>query len=322
MSLEIENKNNKAKIINYSKDLGFSEVKVALFQKLDTETKNYNSWIANGFNSTMKWMENNIDKREDVSIIIENAKSVISLAYSYNTNYEYDNNSKNGKISSYAWGTDYHEIIPKKLKLLTNYINSLEENTNSRAYCDTGPVLDKQWALKSGIGWQGKNSLILNRKLGSYFFIANIITTLELEEDKPVRDYCGKCRKCIDACSTDAIIDDKIVDSNKCLSYWTIESKEESFPVDIQNNLNGWLFGCDDCQIVCPWNNSRVPITQELLFNPRGDNNDEIELIPDKILEMDIDQYRERFRKSPLKRTKIDGIKRNAKAVLKFYSQP
>lgn len=319
--MSFENENNKAKIIRYSKELKFSEVKIARFEKLEKETNNYNIWIERGYNSTMKWMEKSLDRREDVSLIVENAKSVISLAYSYNTNFNYEENSKKGKISSYAWGTDYHEIIPKKLKLLTEYINSLEENTNSRAYCDTGPVLDKQWAFKAGMGWQGKNSLILNRKLGSYFFIANIITTLELEEDKPIRDYCGKCRKCIDACPTGAIVEDKIVDSNKCLSYWTIESKEESFPDDIQNNLNGWLFGCDDCQIVCPWNNSRVPITQELLFNPRGENNDEIELVPEDILEMDIEQFRERFRKSPLKRPKINGIKRNARALLKFYSE-
>lgn len=296
----------KANIIGICEKENFSQIKFAKYELLSNEIENYKEWLSLGYNADMEWMKKNLDKREDVSLIQENAKSVIVLAYNYNQSTTHESNEN--KISRYAWGDDYHNYIPKKLKKISNELKSLYPNEEFKYYVDTGAILEKQWGIKAGLGWQGKNSLLLNKKLGSYFFISVIITTLEVEHDDLVKDYCGKCSKCIDACPTNAIISDKVVDSTKCISYWTIESKSDSFPTDISENLEGWAFGCDICQEVCPWNNHRVPIQIEDFVNPRYG---ETVLDKETVFNYTEDEFKERYIKSPLKRPKHYGIKRN-----------
>jgi epoxyqueuosine reductase len=287
-------------------DENFSTFKVSNYKLLDKESKNYSEWISKGFNSKMKWMESNIDKRKDVKKVQDGANSVIVLTYNYNIKKEHSSN--NYKISRYAWGDDYHNFIPKKLKRICKKLENIYPKEEFKYYVDTGPILEKQWAVQSGTGWQGKNSLILNRKLGSYFFISIIITTLKIESDELVKDYCGKCTKCIDACPTNAIVLDKVVDSELCISYWTIESRDESFPNQISDNLNGWAFGCDICQEVCPWNNHRVPVQIEDFVQPRGGRTN---INPNHIKSLSEDEYKELCIKSPLKRPKHEGMIRN-----------
>ena len=296
----------KDNIIELCVNENFSQINIAKYELLTLEIEKYKEWLAKGYSADMEWMNNYLDKREDVSLIQENTKSIIVLAYNYNQNTNHE--SEDNKISRYAWGDDYHNYIPKKLKRICNELKTTYPNEKFKYYIDTGAILEKQWGVKSGLGWQGKNSLLLNKKLGSYFFISIIFTTLEVENDEIVKDYCGKCTKCIDACPTNAIIADKLVDSNKCISYWTIESKSEKFPSEISDNLEGWAFGCDICQEVCPWNNHRVTVQIEDFVNPRFG-----ETILDKetIFNYKEDEFSERYIKSPLKRPKHHGIKRN-----------
>ncbi|MFN3194709.1 MAG: tRNA epoxyqueuosine(34) reductase QueG [Chlorobiota bacterium] len=287
-------------------DENFNTFKVSNYRLLDEEIENYSDWIAKGYNSNMEWMSNNIDKRYDVRNIQENTNSIIVLTYNYNIDTEY--NSDKYKISRYAWGDDYHNFIPKKLKRICKTLKEDYPNEEFKYYVDTGPILEKQWAVQSGTGWQGKNSLVLNRKLGSYFFISIILTTLKIESDELVKDYCGKCTKCIDACPTNAIVFDKVVDSELCISYWTIESRDESFPNQISDNLNGWAFGCDICQEVCPWNNHRVPVQIEDFVQPREGRTN---VNPNFIKSLKEEDYKELCIKSPLKRPKHSGMLRN-----------
>jgi len=305
--------NIKDKIYQKALELGFSEMKVANAEPLNHQFENYKLWLDLGFNATMEWMENNLDKRKDVSLILDNVQSVITLAFNYNVKLESDS-SANGKISSYAWGRDYHDVVKKKLIQLEKYIVEIAPEQNTKSYIDTGPVLERQWAEKAGLGWQGKNGMIINRTLGSYFFIGIIFTTLPLPYDTIDLDRCGHCTKCIDACPTNAIVMNKVVDSNKCIAYWTIESKPDvEFPEDIAKNLKGWIFGCDICQDVCPWNNHRVKPQIDENFQPR---NNETFLDLANIMEMTQEEFSVRFSKSPIKRTKLAGLKRNASTLL------
>jgi epoxyqueuosine reductase len=263
-------------------------------------------------NAEMKWMEKNIHKRQDPSEILENCKTVIVLSYNYFTAKEYPKeiNSK-GKISRYAWGTDYHEIILPKLFEVEKVIKDHSQNINCRSYVDTGPILEKIWAERAGIGWKSKNSLIISKKHGSYFFLSIILTTIDIENDTAYKDHCASCRKCIDACPTDAIVDNKIIDSNLCLSFWTIEAKPNiDIPEEIRNKNENWIYGCDICQEVCPWNKNLPKPTKDDLLYPR---NNETIIDLDKLLKMKKNEFSDRFRKSPIKRTKLEGLQRNAK---------
>ncbi len=296
-----------------AQSLGFQDLGIAPYILLSEEIKNYNNWLDNNNNADMNWMERNIDKREDISLILPEVKSVIVLMYKYKTHFEHNTNF--GKIARYAWGTDYHEIIPPKLREIERLLFEHQPNSKSKSYVDTGAVLEKDWAIKAGIGWQGKNSLVLNKKEGSYFFISVIFTTIDFQSQPIViKDYCGKCTKCIDACPTGAITSPKIVDSKKCISYWTIEAKaEKTIPEEIKLNLNGWVYGCDICQEVCPWNNHRVKPSLDILLFPR---NDETNLKLEEIKQMSQEEFSLRFSKSPIKRPKLAGLKRNAEALI------
>lgn len=292
-------------------ELGFTEISFTPIEELTKEIQSYQEWIDDSNHADMLWMEKNIDKREDPRKLLPEAKSVIVLLTNYNTEETPQDKEGYGKIARYARGKDYHNVIGKRLKKLSRKINE-NFNSKTRHYVDTGPVLERQWAVKAGLGWQGKNTLLLNRKLGSYFFISVIFTELEFDYPKLISDHCGKCNKCIDACPTNAITPYK-VDARKCISYWTIESKEDEIEKNISKNQNNWIFGCDICQEVCPWNNHRVPLTQDPSFLPRN-NKSELEL--KSILNMQEEEFSIRFQNSPIKRPKLKGMKRNAKSIV------
>jgi epoxyqueuosine reductase len=242
-----------------AKRLGFSNCKISKIEPLQKEGQSYKKWILQSFNGEMSYLQNHIDKKLNPKLLVENSKTVISLSLNYLPH-------KNGfganqyKISKYAWGRDYHKVLKKMMKKLYAYIQSLDSNIEGRYFVDSAPVLDKVWAIKSGIGWMGKNTNIINKDEGSFFFIGEIITNLELIADKPVSSYCGNCTKCIDACPTNAIIDAYIIDARKCISYQTIE-KKGAIDEAIVPNLNNYIYGCDICQDVCPWN-KKSPITE------------------------------------------------------------
>ena len=302
----------KDDIVSSALAMGFFDARVAKAENLVAELERLKSWLKSGNHADMKWMERDPQKRCDPRQIQENCKSVIVLASSYNPDGEYENKVGLGKVARYAWGRDYHKILSKKMKKLLTGFEGNYPDYKFKAFTDTAPLLERAWAEKSGIGWQGKHSLIINRKRGSYFFLSVILTTMELEPDLPDRDRCGKCTKCIDACPTGAIIGDKIIDSRKCISYWTIESKAETFPENIEKNLSGRIFGCDICQEVCPWNNHRVPKTEISEFLGK---TKELEI--NELLDMDEAYYRNLTDGTALKRAKLDGLRRNAKALEK-----
>ena len=253
----------KTKLYEHAQETGFFDLRIAKAMPLVEEFIYFNRWLENGYHSKMDYMDRNTHKRYDIENVLEKAKSIIVLAHPYfndNGSYIPKRLKYEGKIARFAKGGDYHKIVLKKLKHIARFIEVHHPESSNKCYVDTGPILEKQWAVRSGIGWQGINSLIINRKYGSNFFIGIIITSLELEPDKPVKDYCGTCTKCLDACPTKAIVKPKVVDGNKCISFWTIETKTASMPNETRKNLSGWAYGCDICQDVCPWNKKQLEI--------------------------------------------------------------
>ncbi|MFH1050092.1 MAG: tRNA epoxyqueuosine(34) reductase QueG [bacterium] len=249
--------NFKNRLVEHALENGFLDLKIAGAFPLDEEFVYFKQWLESGYHADMSYLERNTGKRSDVGKVLEKAKSVIVLSHPYfpdNSDYIPKKLKYEGKIALFAKGRDYHKVIYKKLCKVAKLTTEIHPDSQYKCYVDTGPILEKQWAVRSGIGWQGKNSLINNRKYGSYFFIGIIITTLELEPDKPIKDYCGTCTKCLDACPTKAIVEPKVIDARRCISYWTIECKSDTMPEEIRKNLSGWAYGCDICQDVCPWN--------------------------------------------------------------------
>jgi len=302
-------------------ELGFSQAGIAAAQTLDHEMGLFQEWLDRGYHGSLSYMERNLDKRRDPENILPGARSVVVLTYNYFTPFYHDCDSagseSHGKISRYAWGDDYHEVIPPKLQQLSDFLKELSPGAGTKYYTDTGAVLEKPWAVRAGIGWQGKHSNVISRTNGSWFFLAVIITDVELEPDTPHLDYCGSCTACMKACPTSAIVEPYVVDATKCISYWTIETKPEfEIPDAIADNMNGWIFGCDICQEVCPWNRFRK-ISEEPGFFPR-ENETCLEFR--RIEEFTQEDFSARFRKSPLKRTKLPGLKRNIRAMKKKNS--
>ena len=293
---------------------GFDLIGIASPDAMDEEFSLYQEWLDSGYHGTMQYLERNLEKRNDIRHILPDAQSVIVVGLSYYTNHSHEVGLDHGKISRYAWGTDYHDIIPGKLLDIVSAISAIDPESMSKIYVDTGPLMEKQWARRAGIGWQGKHSNIISREIGSWFFIGTIITTLALQTDTPIDDFCGTCTACMDACPTSAIVQPYSVDANKCISYWTIETKPHvDIPKDIANSMENWIYGCDICQEVCPWNRfSKESAIQE--FHPR---NGETTLSSQHILNMNQDDFSERFKKSPIKRTKLAGLQRNIIAASK-----
>jgi len=273
---------------------------------LEEEAPRLEEWLANGSHGKMSYMENHFDKRLDPTKLVEGAKAVISLSLNYYST-ETRSDIDAPKISMYAYGRDYHKVIKAKLKALINYIHEEIGEVGGRAFVDSAPVMDKAWAVKSGIGWMGKHSNVLSKKTGSFYFISELILDLELSADSPVTDHCGKCTACIDACPTGAIIKPYVVDGSKCISYFTIELKDEIFPKEYHGKFDDWVFSCDICQEVCPWNRFSKQ-HKEPDFYP---HKDLLNLTKREWKELTEDVFQKLFKGSAVKRTKYQGLKRN-----------
>jgi epoxyqueuosine reductase len=300
--------NNKEKytqlIKNEAKRIGFLSCGISKAAFLETEAPRLENWLKNQMNGQMSYMENHFDKRLDPTLLVDGAKSVISLLLNYYPSEKQNQDSY--KISKYAYGQDYHFVIKEKLSQLLYYIQTEIGEVSGRAFVDSAPILDKAWAAKAGLGWIGKNSNLLTKQVGSFYFIAELIIDLDLEYDNPTTDHCGSCTACIDACPTDAIVAPYVVDGSKCISYFTIELKD-NIPIEMKGKLDDWAFGCDVCQDVCPWNKFSKP-HQEPLFNP----NPEILSYSKKDWEeITQDTFNKVFKNSAVKRTKLEGLKRN-----------
>ncbi|MBZ0203406.1 MAG: tRNA epoxyqueuosine(34) reductase QueG [Ignavibacteria bacterium] len=330
-------------------ELGFIKTGFAKYSMLENESGKLRTWLDDGKQADMAWIERGFDKRKDVRLIMPEAKGVISLAFNYYTPFEHDETKP--KISRYAWGKDYHKILKKKLKELCEFIEKIplnppfyqrgEERSDggfkTRAYVDDGPVMDKAWAVRAGIGWMGKHTNVINPEFGSWFFISEIITNIEFDSyDEPIEDLCGSCSLCISACPTGAITDEYVVDANKCISYQTIENRGE-IPPEI--NLDGWIFGCDECQDVCPFNSPKYNfVTVEGGFYPlqltspptpllegeggkefgistpsgyEGCTSTTLSATSSELESLTEEKFNEIFADSPIKRTKFKGWKRN-----------
>lgn len=286
--------------------LGFMSCGISKAGFLEEEAPRLEQWLREERHGEMKYMENHFDKRLDPTKLVEGSKSVISLLLNYYP--EHSQSDGTYKISKYAYGTDYHFVIKDKLKQLMQFIQEEIGEVNGRAFTDSAPVLDKAWAAKAGLGWRGKNSNLISKKKGSFFFIAELIVDLELETDTAVTDHCGSCRACIDACPTQAIVEPYRVDGSKCISYFTIELKEE-LPPEVKGKFEDWMFGCDICQDVCPWNRFSEPHS-EPLFDPHPELLDFTKKDWEEITE---EVFQKVFKKSAVKRTKYSGLTRNVK---------
>jgi len=296
-------------IKNKAKDLGFTEIGISKAKKLDSEEVRLKRWLDGKNNSTMDYMNNHFDKRIDPTKLVPGAKSIISLMYNYFTKSNQINNTL--KVSKYAYGRDYHKVVKNKLKKLFNFIHEELVPINGRAFVDSAPVLERAWAKNSGLGWIGKNSMLINPQKGSFFFLSELIIDLELDYDSPISNYCGTCTKCIDACPTDAIDSNgHSINAAKCISFLTIENKE-NIPVEFSDKMEGYIFGCDICQEVCPWNKFSSEHTEND-FNAKSEflhltNKDWNNLTEKK--------YKELFFGTPIVRAKYSGLKRNIKFI-------
>lgn len=308
------NKEKHTQLIkHYTQQLGFDYCGVAKAAQLDGDARRLENWLNKNYNGTMQYMENHFDLRIDPSKLIPGAKSVITLLLNYFPSAQ--QNTTAPKISKYALGNDYHEVIRNKLKLLLQYLRENIGEVNGRGFVDSAPVLERAWAQKSGLGWVGKNGNMINKQSGSFFFIATLIIDLELEYDAPaVKDYCGTCTKCIDECPTEAILPDKVIDGSKCISYFTIELKDALIPDAMKGKFDNWMFGCDVCQDVCPWNRFSKP-NNENNFSPLPEI---LNFTLNDWQDLTEESFKLIFKDSPLKRTKYTGIKRNLKFITPY----
>ena len=284
---------------------GFQSCGISKAEFLEEEAPRLEAWLNKGYHGEMQYMENHFDKRLDPALLVDGAKSVISLSYNYFPKVKIDE-INNFKISKYAYGEDYHEVIKDILKEMVAEIQEEIGEFGFRVFVDSAPVLEKAWARKSGLGWVGKNANLITKKHGSFYFLAEIICDLELDYDLAVTDHCGSCRACIDACPTQAIVSDRIVDGSKCISYATIELKNE-IPDYFNGKMDDWMFGCDVCQDVCPWNRFSAPTLQEK-FAP---NFQKLNFRKNEWKELTQELFSEIFKKSAVKRTKFSGLMRN-----------
>ncbi|MCB2204424.1 tRNA epoxyqueuosine(34) reductase QueG [bacterium] len=296
-----------------ARGLGFTHVGFAKAEALGQEATHLHEWLGKGYQAEMHWMERRLERRKDPREIVQGAVSVISVAMNYYTPLQHTTEKGKGKISRYAWGEDYHDLMDQRLADLEDWIRIEYPGTESRRYVDTGPVMDKAWAVRSGIGWLGKHSNVITRDYGSWVFLGEIITTLELDYAEIMPDFCGSCTTCLDACPTDAIVEPYVVDASRCISYLTIEYRGEEFPADVDGDFESWVYGCDICQDVCPWNSFAREST-EAAFEPR-----DAALAPNlrDLADINDEDFREQFRGSPVKRAKAAGIRRNARTVLR-----
>jgi epoxyqueuosine reductase len=291
-------------------ELGFSFCGISKAEFLKDEAPQLEEWLKRNYQGKMSYLENHFDKRLDPTLLVPGAKSIISLIYNYYP--KRDLSRGDGlKVSKYAYGEDYHIVVKEKLSALIQSLRDEIGDVGGKAFVDSAPVMERAWAKRSGIGWIGKNSLLLNREMGSFFFLAELILDLELEYDTAIKDYCGSCTACIDACPTDAIVEPYVVDGSKCISYFTIELKDE-IPVEVKGKFSNWIFGCDICQDVCPWNSFSRHHNEE-----RFDPSPELQgMTKQQWIEITEEVFKQMFKKSPLQRTKFSGLKRNVSFVV------
>ena len=303
----MQNKAKHSQIIKrIATDLGFMFCGISKADFLEEEAPRLESWLNRSHHGKMSFMENHFDKRLDPRLLVEGAQSVVSVLFNYYPS-ETQKDPEAPKLAKYAYGEDYHFIIKDKLKTFVQLINDEIGEVDGRVFVDSAPVLDKAWAQKSGLGWVGKNTNLIHPKSGSFFFIAELILDLPLEADGPIKDYCGTCTKCIDACPTDAIVEPCVVDGSKCISYLTIELKDQLLPIEFRDKMEDWMFGCDICQDVCPWNRFSKPHNEQRL-NPKSGL---LALSKKEWEELNQEVFSKLFQKSAVKRTKFDGLKRN-----------
>jgi len=289
---------------------GFNKVGIVGAESLEDEGRRLKEWLARGHHGEMRWMARDVHKRIDPREIFPQARSVVVVALNYFTPHQHQQSPATGKVSRYAWGDDYHDVVKEKLVSLLEWIKEQEPRADGKVCVDIQPVMDKAWAVRAGLGWLGKHSNVITQEHGSWVFIGELLLNLDLEHDRErVEDHCGRCTLCIDACPTAAITEPYVVDSNKCISYATIELRAPELPEEM--DLAGWLYGCDVCQDVCPWNRFEQA-TSEARFEPREGNVD-VEL--DEVLEFTPESYAARYRGSAMKRAKLTGLQRNARVL-------
>ena len=314
--------NLSAEIKRYARELGFSKVGIAKAEQL-AERSHLNEWLARGYHGEMAWMTRDPEQRTDPKNVFPDARSVVVVALNYYTPHEHEVSttrvsgwdharSVTGKISRYAWGDDYHEIVGGKLRELLQWIQQRSPEAEGKVCVDIQPIMDKAWAVHAGLGWVGKHTNVITQEYGSWVFLGELLLNLELEYDREeVADQCGSCTLCIDECPTGAIVEPYVLNSNLCISHATIESRAPEMRAEVVANLEGWLYGCDICQDVCPWN-QMVPATDESRFEPRPGN---VNASLSEILELTPETYASRFRHSAIKRAKLFGLQRNARTL-------
>jgi epoxyqueuosine reductase len=312
-----------ARIKSLALSVGFQQVGVARAEALTEERQRLEEWLRRGFHGEMPYMARDPEQRADPKKLFPAARSVVVVALNYYTPHQHevrnardagraDATDVRGKVSRYAWGDDYHQVVGDKLRQLLNSIKQEWPHADGKVCVDIQPTMDKAWAVRAGLGWMGKHTNVISRDFGSWVFIGELLLNLELEDDDQIADQCGSCTLCIDACPTEAIIEPYVLDANLCISHATIESRAPDIRPDVAANLEGWLYGCDICQDVCPWNHS-TPITHDASFEPReGNVNPPLA----GILNLTPEAYATRFRNSAVKRAKLAGLQRNARALL------
>ena len=304
-----------AEVKRRARELGFEKVGVVRAEGLTEERARLEEWLARGAHASMGWMERDVARRTDPRALLPGALSVVAVALNYFTPHEHARDEGRGKISRYAWGDDYHDVLGEKLKALLAFIKEVAPEAQGKVCVDAQPAMDKAWAVRAGVGWIGKHTNLITRDYGSWVFLGELLLDAELEYDEArEEDHCGTCTLCIESCPTAAITEPYVVDSNLCISHATIELRDPELPANVAENLDGWLYGCDVCQDVCPWNRFEQP-TAESRFEPRPGS---VSPPLAEIAALTHDAYVERFRRSPVKRAKLSGLQRNARTLLKI----
>ncbi len=303
-------------IRRHSRELGIDMVGFAAVEDRGPEGDRLAQWLSEGCHGTMAWMEKNRERRSDPGLLLDGVRTIVSVGLNYQTPHAHPDTPGTGKVSRYAWGDDYHEVLGRRLDALLAGIRDRFPEVQGKVYVDTGPVMEKAWAQRAGLGWQGKHTNLISREHGSWLFLGEILLTAEIEPDVPETDHCGNCTLCIEACPTGAITGPYLLDARLCISYVTIEHRGP-IPDDVTGRLDGWLYGCDVCQDVCPWN-ERAADCGEPAFEPRKGN---VARDLKEVLAMSAEEFRSAFRKSPIRRAKLEGLKRTALSLLEAGRQ-
>jgi epoxyqueuosine reductase len=307
-----------ARVKERARQLGFQKVGVVRAEALTEERARLEEWLRRGYQGEMAWMARAVERRTEPERFLDGARSVVVVALNYYTPHEHAGDPATGKVSRYAWGDDYHDVLGEKLSALLAWIREEVPGAQGKVCVDAQPTMDKAWAVRAGLGWIGKHSNLITREYGSWVFLGELLLDIELAYDEsPSEDHCGTCTLCLEACPTAAIVEPYVVDSRRCISYATIELRAPELPAGVAENLDGWLYGCDVCQDVCPWNRFEQP-SHEPRFEPREGN---VDASLTAVLELSPETFAARFRRSPVKRAKLSGLRRNAQTLLQISAR-